>query len=261
MQTDVEKLIFDCPRCKQTLDIFRVGDLKTCPFCNYAFRLSYIERLSVLKADFKEWKIKKSIFHPVSKRYKEKITEVRTKTGLNDSLIIGEAIIDHNNKIALGIFDCTFMMGSFGTLVGEKMRLLFEKATAKSLPVVLFCASGGARMQESPVSLLQMQKMNYFAGIFRKNGGFLISVLCDPCMGGALASIANCADVVLAETGAQIGFAGLKVIQNTIGKKVSIQSQLAETVYNNGFIDSIVQRKSLPNLLNLLLNLHGGKLS
>ncbi|WP_164506647.1 acetyl-CoA carboxylase carboxyltransferase subunit beta [Lapidilactobacillus mulanensis] len=231
------------------VDKFIVGTYKVCPFCGYAFRIGAQERLQQLGGIFVEWnsKIKLKETFNSTKEYEEKLKSSRKRLTMNDSIITGEITFESNLKVAVGIFDYRFIMGSIGIVIGEKIKLLFEKAGQERLPVILFCASGGARMQESPFSLIQMEKMSYYAKIFKKQGNCLITVMCDPCMGGMLASIASIGNFCISEPKAQIGFAGLKVIEQTVGKKLDLNDQLAENVYRNGFLDDIVKREDITN--------------
>ncbi|MFK5280143.1 acetyl-CoA carboxylase carboxyltransferase subunit beta, partial [Lacticaseibacillus paracasei] len=157
---------------------------------------------------------------------------------------------------ALGIMDPKFMMGSLGTVTGERLTRLFEKATSANLAVVLFCASGGARMQEGIHSLMQMAKVSAAVKAHSNAGLLSISVLTDPTMGGVTASFAMQGDITLAEPHSLIGFAGRRVIEQTINQKLPQNFQRAETLLQSGFIDAVVQRQDQPSYLGDLLALH-----
>ena len=187
--------------------------------------------------------------------YEEKLEACREKTGLYEGIMTGEASIE-GQRIAIGIIDARFLMGSMGYVVGEKITRAVERATEKKLPVILFCCSGGARMQEGMVSLMQMEKTS--AALKRhSNAGLLyISVLTDPTTGGVTASFAMLGDIILAEPGALIGFAGPRVIEQTIRQKLPEGFQRSEFLLEHGFIDRIVERSEMRKVLSDLIRMH-----
>ena len=189
--------------------------------------------------------------------YSEKTAALRAKHGLNDAALTGEGRIG-GFPCLIGAMDTRFMMGSMGSAVGERIARLFEKAAERRLPVVLFTASGGARMQEGVLSLMQMAKVSAAVGRHSAEGLLYISVLTDPTTGGVTASFAMLGDVILAEPGALVGFAGPRVIESTIRSKLPEGFQRAEFVLEHGFIDAIVPREEMRNMLVKLLTLHGG---
>ena len=187
--------------------------------------------------------------------YLEKIASVQEKTGLHEAVLTGEATINQQ-PVAIGIMDSNFIMGSMGTVVGEKITRLFERALAKNLPVVLFTASGGARMQEGIFSLMQMAKISAAVKRHSEAGLFYLTVLTDPTTGGVTASFAMEGDVILAEPQALIGFAGRRVIEQTIRQELPEDFQKAEFLLEHGFVDQIVPRTQLRERISQLLKLH-----
>ena len=192
--------------------------------------------------------------------YKKKLKEAKEKSSLNDALLTGSASI---NGICcmLGVLDSSFFMGSMGTIVGEKFTLLVEEADKHSLPLIVFSASGGARMQEGLYSLMQMAKTSAAIEKFSEHGGFFISVLTHPTTGGVSASFANLGDVIIAEPGALIGFAGPRVIEQTIGQTLPEGFQKAEFQEEHGFVDMILPRSQMKETIGRLLMLHERKSS
>ena len=187
--------------------------------------------------------------------YEGKINELHTRTGLREAVVCGECEIG-GARCMLGVMDARFLMASMGSVVGEKLTRLFERATERRLPVVLCCASGGARMHEGIYSLMQMAKVSGAVRRHSDAGQLYITVLTDPTTGGVTASFAMLGDVILSEPGALIGFAGRRVIEGTIGEKLPEDFQSAEFNLENGFVDAIVPRAKLRDTLTLLLNLH-----
>ena len=191
--------------------------------------------------------------------YMEKLAETREKTGLDEAVMTGLAEIG-GQKIALGIMDSNFIMASMGTVVGEKITRLFELATEQSLPVVLFTASGGARMQEGIMSLMQMAKISAAIQRHSKAGLFYLTVLTDPTTGGVTASFAMEGDIILAEPQTLVGFAGRRVIESTVRETLPADFQKAEFLLEHGFVDKIVMRQDLRETIGTLVKLHGGGL-
>lgn len=250
-----------CPNCKRTLYTKEIGEEKVCPHCGYSFRISAWERLALTVDDksFVEWDDDIETEDPLNfPEYREKIAAAQEKTGLHEAVTTGKATIN-DLPVAIGVMDANFIMGSMGTVVGEKICRLFEKATVQELPVVLFTASGGARMQEGIFSLMQMAKIS--AAVKRhSNAGLLyITVLTDPTTGGVTASFAMEGDIILAEPQSLIGFAGRRVIEQTIKQELPDDFQKAEFLLEHGFVDQIVPRTELRGRLLDLLLIHSGK--
>lgn len=245
-----------CPKCHQSLYHKDLGVFQVCPNCEYGFRITARERISWLVDDFAEIDVEMRTTDPLNfPGYDKKLEKGRKDTGLNDSILTGTAKINAT-EFALGIMDPNFIMGSMGTVTGEKITHLFEYALKKRLPVVLFTASGGARMQEGILSLMQMAKISAAIKRHSNEGLLYITVLTDPTTGGVTASFAMQGDIILSEPRALIGFAGKRVIEQTIHQKVPNNLQDAETVLEHGFIDGIVQRKDLKQKLEWLISSH-----
>ena len=187
--------------------------------------------------------------------YKEKIQALQEKTKIQEAIQTGTGNIN-GLKVAIGVMDSNFMMGSMGSVVGEKITRLVEKAIQEKLPVILFCVSGGARMQEGIISLMQMAKTSSAIAKLDEAGLLYISVLTDPTTGGVTASFASLGDIILAEPGALIGFAGPRVIEQTIKQKLPEGFQSAEFLLEHGFIDKIVERKDMKNTLYNIVKMH-----
>ena len=250
-----------CPSCKRTLYTKEMGAEKVCPYCGYNFRISAWERiaLTIDEKSLEEWDTDVKTEDPLDfPDYLEKIASVQEKTGLHEAVLTGEATINQQ-PVAIGIMDSNFIMGSMGTVVGEKITRLFERAFAKNLPVVLFTASGGARMQEGIFSLMQMAKISAAVKRHSEAGLFYLTVLTDPTTGGVTASFAMEGDVILAEPQALIGFAGRRVIEQTIRQELPEDFQKAEFLLEHGFVDQIVPRTQLRERISQLLKLHTTK--
>ena len=187
--------------------------------------------------------------------YEEKINQNKDKSNLNEAVITGQGNIC-GKRVCAAIMDSNFMMGSMGSVVGEKITRLVEKAIQEKLPVILFCVSGGARMQEGIISLMQMAKTSSAIAKLDEAGLLYISVLTDPTTGGVTASFASLGDIILAEPGALIGFAGPRVIEQTIKQKLPEGFQSAEFLLEHGFIDKIVERKDMKNTLYNIVKMH-----
>lgn len=247
-----------CPSCKTPIYVKALGIERVCPKCHYAFRIRAQERLliTVDEESFNEWDEAVQTGNPLDfPDYETKITDAQIKSGLREAVVTGQAkILDH--AVAIGIMDSHYIMGSMGQVVGEKITRLFEKATEKDLPVVLFTASGGARMHEGIISLMQMAKTSAAIKRHSDKGLFYLTVITDPTTGGVTASFAMQGDIILAEPGAMIGFAGKRVIEQTIKETLPDDFQLAETVLRNGFVDSIVERSELRKTIGQLLSMH-----
>ncbi len=247
-----------CPQCKKPIYVKSLGIERMCPNCHYAFRITAQERLFLIadQGSFTEWDASIHSENPLDfPGYTEKIAQTQIRTGLREAVVTGVAEIE-GHKTAIGIMDSYFIMGSMGQAVGEKITRLFEEATKQKLPVVLFTASGGARMQEGIFSLMQMAKTSAAIKRHSDSGLLYITVLTDPTTGGVTASFAMLGDIILSEPGALVGFAGKRVIEQTINESLPDDFQLAETVLKNGFIDSIVERNKMKETLSYLLSVH-----
>ncbi len=252
--------MFKCPRCQDTSPLSKYEELhRVCPKCNYHGRLSSTERIAITvdKGSFKELNGGMKSANPLDfPDYSEKQAELRSTTGLSEAVITGTAPIK-GSPVVIGVMDSRFMMGSMGSVVGEKITRAFEYATENKLPVVMFTASGGARMQQGIVSLMQMDKTSGAVKLHSEAGGLYISVMTDPTTGGVTASFASLGDIIIAEPKVLIGFAGRRVIEGTIKQRLPEDFQLAEFMYDKGFVDMIVERRKLRSVLSHLLKLHG----
>lgn len=254
-----KNLLFKCPRCGNVvfMEEFNAG-LKVCPNCSYHARISCQERLdlTVDRGSFVEYDAGLSSVNPLGfEGYEDKIAAAQEKTGLKEAVITGECTI-RTRKCVIIIMDSRFMMASMGSVVGEKVTRAFERATEKGLPVVAFTASGGARMQEGILSLMQMAKTAEAITRFQQAGGLYIACLTHPTTGGVTASFASLGDITLAEPKALIGFAGPRVIEQTIGQKLPEGFQRSEYLEEHGFMDAVVPRGQMKSTLMQLLRLH-----
>lgn len=257
---DYKPPMFKCPRCQALSPLSRYEELhRVCPACSYHGRLSAQERISITvdKESFQELDKGMRSGNPLDfPEYSEKQEEIRERTDLDDAVITGTATIK-GSPCVVGVMDSRYMMGSMGSVVGEKIARAFEYAADNDLPVVMFTASGGARMQEGIVSLMQMAKTSGAVKLHSDKGGLYITVLTDPTTGGVTASFASLGDIIIAEPKVLIGFAGRRVIENTIKQRLPDDFQLAEFMYEKGFVDMIVERKKMRSVLSHLLKLHG----
>ncbi len=252
-------LLFKCPRCLEIVmtDEFE-KNLRVCPHCNYHARISAPARIHMIadKDSFVEYDKDMTSKNPIEfPGYETKQDELRQSTGLNEAVITGECTI-RGIKCVIGVMDSRFMMASMGSVVGEKLTRAFETATEKKLPIIIFTASGGARMQEGIVSLMQMAKTSGAAARHSDAGLLYITVMTDPTTGGVTASFASLGDIIIAEPKVLIGFAGRRVIEGTIKQRLPDDFQSAEFMLESGFVDMIVERKSMRRTLAHLLKLH-----
>lgn len=254
------KPVFKCPRCQSTIALDRYEELnRVCPNCNYHGRLSARDRIRITadKNSFVEYDADMLSCNPIDfPEYEKKQAELRDKTGLSDAIVTGECTIK-GISVVIGVMDSHYMMASMGSVVGEKVARAFERAQEKNLPVIMFTASGGARMQEGIVSLMQMAKTSGAVKYHSENGGLYITVLTDPTTGGVTASFASLGDIIIAEPKIVIGFAGRRVVEGTIKQRLPDDFQLAEFMQDKGFVDLIVERKKMRSTLSHLLKLHG----
>ncbi|MEI8196610.1 MAG: acetyl-CoA carboxylase, carboxyltransferase subunit beta [Phycisphaerae bacterium] len=246
-----EGLWLKCPECSALIYRKTMEEqLHSCPECKYHFRVSAAQRLEMLvdPGTFEEMDADLTASDPLNfadlKPYKKRLAAEQKKTGAADGLRSGRAFIK-GRPIILAVMDFTFMGGSMGAVVGEKITRAVERATRDNLPFVMISCSGGARMQESTLSLMQMAKTAAALARFDKAGGLYISVLADPTYGGTTASFAMLGDVIIAEPKAMIGFAGARVIASTIRAELPEGFQRAEFLMDKGFIDKIVPRPEL----------------
>ena len=249
-----------CPGCGAQSDRTVLSrNLWVCPKCGHHFPLDAYSRLkSVLDAgSFRELNEKYPAADPLRfPGYPEKLKKAQEKTGLTEAVVTALGTIG-GRRCVVGVMDSRFFMGSMSAAVGEKITLAMEYATKSRLPLILFCASGGARMQEGILSLMQMAKTSAALGRHAQKGLLYISVLTDPTTGGVTASFAMLGDIILAEPGALIGFAGPRVIEQTTGQKLPEGFQRAEFLLEHGFVDNIVERPQLKATLHQLLQMHG----
>lgn len=257
-ETPAEKL-FKCPRCSASCDYDELEkNMWVCPSCGYHGRMNAADRLAITadSGSFVEYDKGMTSLNPIDfPDYQEKISSLREKTGLNEAVITGECTIK-GERCIIGIMDSHFMMASMGSVVGEKITRAFERAAEKKLPLILFTASGGARMQEGLVSLMQMAKTSGAAARLSQAGGLYITVITDPTTGGVTASFASLGDIIIAEPKVLIGFAGRRVIEGTIKQRLPEDFQSAEFMLENGFVDMITERKNMRHTLAHLIRLH-----
>lgn len=248
-----------CPACgKEPVKADVITNNYICTECGNYFRVRTANRLRMV-ADTKSfcpWFEDMETGNPLHfPDYERKLKEVREKTGLREGVTVGKACI-YGEEVCLGVCDSRFFMGSMGHVVGEKITAAVERATKEGLPVILFCCSGGARMQEGIISLMQMAKTSAALKAHSDAGLLYVSVLTDPTTGGVTASFAMLGDIILAEPGALIGFAGPRVIEQTIGQKLPKGFQSAEFQVAHGMIDGIVERDDLKKTLYHILKMH-----
>lgn len=230
-----------------------------CPKCGGYFRIHARRRIEMLAdpGSFEEWDAGLPVSNPLGlSGYPRKLSELREKTGLDEAVITGKISVGGHETV-IGVMDGRFIMGSMGKNVGEKITRAVERATDLGLPVLLFCCSGGARMQEGIVSLMQMAKTAAALKRHDDAGLLSVSVLTDPTTGGVTASFAMLGDLILAEPGALVGFAGPRVIEQTIGQKLPEGFQRAEFLVEHGFVDAILPREASKGMLTRLLAFHG----
>lgn len=247
-----------CPECHRGLLQTQIKEDYLCPHCSAHLQFPARERIN--------WLVDEGSFNEIAKDlgmrnplhfpdYEQKIQSAQQLTSEDEAVLVGKATFN-GIPIALGVMDNRFMMASMGTVVGEKLTQLFELATENKLPVILYIASGGARMQEGILSLMQMAKVSQAVRKHHEAGLFYLAILTHPTTGGVTASFAMQADIILAEPKAVIGFAGKRVIEQTIKATLPDDFQSAETVQEYGFVDHVVSRTKQKNVLNLLLKTH-----
>ena len=254
-----EGLLKKCNKCGAAIlteEVKSAGYI--CPKCQGYFRVHAYERIrmTVDEDSFEEWEKDMEFVNPLEfKGYEEKVKSLKEKTGLSEAVVTGKASIEGNPAV-IAVCDGQFLMASMGQVVGEKITRAVERATKEQLPVIIFACSGGARMQEGIVSLMQMAKTAAALKQHSDAGLLYVSVLTDPTTGGVTASFAMLGDVILAEPKALIGFAGPRVIEQTIGEKLPKGFQRSEFLLEHGFIDRIVERKEMRTVLANILQMH-----
>ena len=251
-----------CPRCETALEPARLqAALRVCYRCGYHFRLRSLERIAMLvdsgsfKEHDREVMARDALGFKDSQPYQQRIDRTRSESGMNESALWGEASVSAHRLIIVCL-DFAFMGGSMGAATGEKITNAIEAAADRRLPLLIICASGGARMQEGVLSLMQMAKTAAALGRLAAVRQPYFSLLTDPTMGGVTASFASLADVILAEPGAMIGFAGARVIQQATHETLPEGFQTAEFLWRRGMVDLVVARGELPGVLRQLLDLY-----
>lgn len=255
-------IFMKCPECggEHTKSAL-LANLYVCPKCGYHHPIPAYYRLNTL--------LDSGSFHEINRivrsadplkfpGYSEKLALLKQKTGLSEAIVTATGKID-GRKAVFAVMDSRFLMGSMSAAVGEKLTRAVEHAAKSHLPLIIFSASGGARMQEGIFSLMQMAKTSAAIARFHEGGGLYISCFTHPTTGGVSASFASLGDITLAEPGALIGFAGPRVIEQTIGQKLPEDFQRSEYLEAHGFVDRIVERSQLRSTLSLLLRLHARK--
>lgn len=257
-----DQMCISCSKCKA---ILLTGDLnenaRVCPKCGYHFRMNARQRIGLIadSDSFQEMDAKMRSTNLIGfPNYDKKLWHARLESGENEAVACGTATVG-GYSCCLFVMEPFFMMGSMGTVVGEKITRLFEYATEHSLPVIGFTVSGGARMQEGILSLMQMAKTSAAVKRHSDAGNLYTAVLTDPTTGGVTASFAMEADIILAEPGALIGFAGPRVIEQTMRQKLPPNFQRAEFLLEKGFVDEIVPRSKQKEYLAQLLSMHQGR--
>lgn len=248
-----------CNKCGQPIYAEDVrSNFYICPKCKGYFRVHAYRRIEMTAdaGSFEEWDKEMEFANPLDfPGYEKKIEAAREKTKLNEAIVTGKCTIGGEPAV-IGVCDARFIMSSMGHVVGEKIARAVERATKERLPVVIFACSGGARMQEGIVSLMQMAKTSAALKRHHKAGQLFVSVLTDPTTGGVTASFAMLGDIILAEPGALIGFAGPRVIEQTIGQKLPEGFQRSEFLQDHGFVDKIVKREEMKDAISAILKLH-----
>ncbi len=249
-----------CPSCQNFLEETKLNqNHKVCPLCDHHIRLSALDRIRLIcdEGSFIEKFSNIESLDPLefedTKKYKDRLKEARSTSGLKDAVVTGFGKLSRR-PFLLAAMDFQFIGGSLGSVVGEKLTRLIEEAIMDKLPLVIVSQSGGARMQESIFSLMQMAKVSQAIKRFHEAGLFYVSVLTDPTMGGVTASFASLGDVILAEPSALIGFAGSRVIEQTIKQKLPPDAQRAEFQLRHGMLDMIVHRKQMKSRISTLFN-------
>ncbi len=264
-KTASDKMIGKWVKCDSCKEIIYKEDLhnnlSVCPNCGKNFRLSARRRIKQIadEGTFEEIGANIKTKDPLKfEGYLKKVELLKEKTDIEEAVKCGICKID-GLKVVLGVMDGNFLMGSMGAAVGERISLAIEKAIEEKIPFIMFCVSGGARMQEGIISLMQMARTSNEIAKLKESGNLYISVLTDPTTGGVTASFASLGDIILAEPKALIGFAGPRVIEQTIKQKLPDGFQSSEFLLEHGFIDKIVERKDMKETIGKILKLHSVK--
>ena len=248
-----------CDKCKSIIYKEELhSNMNVCPHCGNYFALHINRRLEFVLDEntYERFDIDVETKNPLElEDYPKKIEMLKQKTGILEAVSAGTGKIN-GEKVVICVMDSGFLMGSMGVVVGEKITYAMEQAIKLKLPIIIFAASGGARMQEGILSLMQMAKTVEAISKLNKEGILYISVLTDPTYGGVTASFASLGDIILAEPNARIGFAGRKVIEQTIGKELPEEFQTSEFLLEHGFIDKIVDRKDMKNTIYNIIKFH-----
>jgi acetyl-CoA carboxylase carboxyl transferase beta subunit len=248
-----------CPNCQNAIYTRELKDnLMVCPQCEHHFRIGAPARIEMIadKGTFEEMDEYMEFKNPIDfPNYEEKIEKEREKTGLNEGVVTGTCCIG-GLRCVLAVMDSRFIMGSMGTVVGEKITRAIEKSLKLKIPLIIFTASGGARMQEGILSLMQMAKISSALKKLHDAKILYISVITDPTTGGVTASFASLGDIIIGEQGALMGFAGKRVIKQTTGENLPENFQTVEFLLDHGFIDMVVHRKELKKVLSKILEMH-----
>ena len=250
-----------CRFCGALIYKKEMDEFKICPKCGSHFRISAKERLAITcdEGTFEEFDADMTSKNPMGyPDYDKLIARMQAKTGLKEAVVTGKCRINGYETV-IAVMDSNFMMASMGSVVGEKITRAVERASENNLPIVIFTASGGARMQEGIISLMQMAKTSAAVRRHSDKGLLYLTVMTDPTTGGVSASFANLGDIILAEPKATIGFAGRRVIEGTINEKLPDDFQSAEFQLHHGFVDRIVERKDMKNAISAVFKLHGIK--
>ena len=250
-----------CRFCGALIYKKEMDEFKICPKCGGHFRISAKERLAITcdEGTFEEFDADMTSKNPMCyPDYDKLIARMQAKTGLKEAVVTGKCRINGYETV-IAVMDSNFMMASMGSVVGEKITRAVERASENNLPIVIFTASGGARMQEGIISLMQMAKTSAAVRRHSDKGLLYLTVMTDPTTGGVSASFANLGDIILAEPKATIGFAGRRLIEGTINEKLPDDFQSAEFQLHHGFVDRIVERKDMKNAISAVFKLHGIK--
>lgn len=254
-----EGLMIKCPSCRKIYYRKEIEkNLLTCPNCDHHHQMSAPERINYLLDDgsFQEWDADMVSENPLEfPDYLKKIEKDQKKTGINEGVVTGQGTIN-GYPTAIAVMDARFRMGSMGSVVGEKIARAIEKANELNIPLILFTASGGARMQEGVLSLMQMTKTSVALERFDRAGGLFISYMTNPTTGGVSASFASLGDYNFAEPQALIGFAGRRIIEQTIREKLPDDFQTAEFLFKHGQLDRVVPRHEMKDTLSTILEIH-----
>lgn len=249
-----------CSHCQEMIHYEQLADnMRCCPKCDYHNSMPVNERINSLADEnsfqemFTYFQSKDPLNFIDSEKYSARLKKAQNKTGRDEGVVVGTCTID-KRQVALGVLDFQFMGGSMGSVVGERLTSLVEYAIANFLPLIIVSASGGARMQESILSLMQMAKTSAAIAKLHESGLPYISVLTNPTTGGVTASFASLGDIILAEPGALVGFAGPRVIEQTIGQKLPETAQKSEFLLEKGMIDCVVSRKDLKQKISVFLD-------